>query len=126
MGLAVAFGLTWAVISLVAPLFASATKTAHERSAELAAQGRAVLGVGDAFRAVELLEEAVRLDPRNPFTQISLGDAYLFARRESDAKAAFQATVDLDPSGPYGERARSGLQLLEKIETDRVRRLRRL
>ena len=101
------------------------TRPAPERSAQLAQQARAYLLEGQPARAVQLLEEAVRLDPRNPITRVSLGDAYVFAQRPSDAKAAFQATVDLDSHGPYGARARAALQVLEKIEADHVRALRR-
>ena len=73
-----------------------------------------------------MLEEAVRLDTKEPdHARVSLGDAYVFAQRLIDAKTAFQATVDLDPHGPYGARARSALQVLEKIEADHVRALRR-
>ena len=103
----------------------ASARSATEQSALLAQQGRAYLIGGQPALAVQMLEEAVRLDPRNPITRVSLGDAYVSAQRPSDAKAAFQATVDLDPLGPYGARARSALQLLDKIEADHVRALRR-
>jgi len=100
-------------------------RSAPERSAQLVQQARAYLLEGQPARAVQMLEEAVRLDPRNPITRVSLGDAYVFAQRSSDATAAFQATVDVDPHGPYGARARAALQVLAKIEADQVRALRR-
>lgn len=56
---------------------------------------------GSAEKAVELLEKALTLEKDNAQVRLHLGQAYLAARREKDARAQLEAVVKMTPDPEY-------------------------
>ncbi len=52
--------------------------------------------------AIDGLERAVVLDPRDVWYKYELGYTYFFCRRYEDAIAQFEKVIDLQPDHPYG------------------------
>jgi tetratricopeptide (TPR) repeat protein len=67
----------------------------------------------DRDRAIQLIENAVKLEPKNASYLESLGLAYYNAGRLEEARQLIQESLDLDSSGESGQRKRG---LLEEVE----------
>ncbi len=68
--------------------------------AEALAQGRALLDVGDAERAIAVLELVVREGPPSAEALFLLGNAYTRANRLREAEQAYRSALDLEPDNP--------------------------
>ena len=53
---------------------------------------------GEYAEAIELMHEAVKLDPKNPSRQLNLGVAYRYARDYRPAAASIRRSLELDPA----------------------------
>ena len=90
-------------------------RRSFERAVELApGDGQFLVGlgvlqstVGNHERAVELLREAVKLDPLNPLSHAFLGRVQLGARRYEEALESYSQAVELSPNmtGIHGMRS---------------------
>ncbi|HEY2460014.1 MAG TPA: tetratricopeptide repeat protein [Candidatus Acidoferrum sp.] len=111
-------------------------KEAYAKSAELdptnAAQAWRNFGItlynanrlGDA---VEPLQKSAELDPKNPQTWYLLGASLVYkmtTKKVGDREEvefapgtieAYQKAIELDPSGPWGQQAKEGLEQLKQI-----------
>ncbi|MGE0791334.1 MAG: protein kinase [Sandaracinaceae bacterium] len=67
---------------------------------------------GDHGRALPLLEEARRADPRYAATYRSLGLAYTLARRPDEARAAYERYLRLAPNASDADRIRARIEAL--------------
>ena len=74
------------------------------------------LGKGDQAKAIEALEEGLRVSPNQPALKLSLGDSFIRAGRWEDASAQLDRTLQIDPRNPrvawsfamaYGRRRRN-------------------
>ena len=85
-------------------------------------EGRALLDAGDAAGAVPLLDEAVRLEPRNDRARVDRAEAYLALDRREDAERDLTALGPLtsqDPKlGPIIARIRLKLAAPADQDTD--------
>lgn len=72
-------------------------------------RGMALMGAGDApMLAVEMLEKAGALQPRNPWLRYHLAQAYAAAGKPSRAMGALRASLSL---GPFPERSQAAAML---------------
>ncbi len=71
-------------------------------AARMAQRARTDLDAGDLDRAVELLEQAVQVDPSAPFAYYYLADAYLRRGRAEEAVVLAQRAATLAPGYPPG------------------------
>jgi tetratricopeptide (TPR) repeat protein len=55
----------------------------------------------DTFRALQVLDEAAKIDPDDPRIQMHLSDRLIAVGRMSDSVEAAQRGVELDPGTPY-------------------------
>jgi tetratricopeptide (TPR) repeat protein len=109
---------------------------AYKKSAELdpanAAQayrngGITMYNVGKMKEAVEPLKKATELDPKSAQAWYLLGASLVGAMEykkvgdkmevvvQPGTVEAYQKAVELDPSGPYGQQAKQGLEALQQI-----------
>jgi len=109
---------------------------AYKKSAELdppnAAQayrngGITLYNAGKMKEAVEPLKKATELDPKSAQAWYLLGASLvgsmdykqvgnkLEVQVQPGTVEAYQKAVDLDPSGPYGQQAKQGLEALQQI-----------
>jgi len=66
------------------------------------ALGYALVLTGDALNGEKTLERALSLDPNLPSIYYHLGILYASQGKNTEAEAAFNHTLALDPEGPYG------------------------
>jgi len=71
---------------------------ADRQAAQLQEQAARALGEGQLSQAIDLIEQAVALSPRDVGYRLLLGDAYLKNGRFESARAAYSDVVALDPS----------------------------
>ena len=74
--------------------------------------GYTLLLTGDFVNAEKTLEHAVHLDPDFPSTYYHLGLLYYKQGKHTEARAAFEHTLALDPQGQYGGLALRALALV--------------
>ncbi len=85
------------------PYAEKAVATAPDHTAARSALGRVLLETADVDRAIQELEEAVRLGPQNDQAYFALSRAYKRAGREAESRKALAVFVELDKA----RRARS-------------------
>lgn len=70
----------------------------HKKAYDLYSTGRDRFDSGDASGAVELYLQSLKLEPRSPEAQLSLGHAYLKLQKDRDAIKAFKEAIKLNPN----------------------------
>ena len=65
-------------------------------------KGNALAGLRDFEKALDAIDEAVRLDPSRGATYTQLGFVEFSRGRQTDAEKAFRRGVELDPKGVPG------------------------
>ena len=85
---------------------------------DLALEGQRRIETGDHAGAVQVLTEAVRIDPENDWAYGLLGRAYTGMGKPVDAVAAFRKAVRLQPGDTY---SRMMIDLLTQKPLDRKR-----
>jgi tetratricopeptide (TPR) repeat protein len=71
--------------------------------------GSALQRSGQSGPAIEQYEAAAKLDPKNAEIEIALAEAFLKARRASEAEAAYRDTLALHPEGTAAWQAHLGM-----------------
>jgi outer membrane protein OmpA-like peptidoglycan-associated protein len=69
-----------------------------EKEKELVENGYIALTAGDYPTAENLLERALTINSRNPFTWLNLGVVYQDTHRYDEARVAYKTVIDLKPS----------------------------
>jgi len=90
-----------------------------EHAEALAFFGTRELALGRAQSAIEYLQRAVRANPDEPQFQLSLGSAYLGARRLDEACAALARCLELEPKA-YVARLQYAVALEQSSQADRA------
>jgi len=71
--------------------------------------GAAAFDASDYEAASEAYQRAVDLDPVDPVCRLGLGLALVRLGLWEEARPHLEATLELDPAGPYGRRAEGEL-----------------
>lgn len=90
-----------AIVFLVGCITACATRGATSsgnNEKELVENGYIALSAGDYRTAENLLERALAINTRNPFTWLNLGVVFQDTHRYFEARKAYQTVIDLNPS----------------------------
>jgi outer membrane protein OmpA-like peptidoglycan-associated protein len=74
------------------------TSSSGAKEKELVENGYIALSAGDYRTAENLLERALTINAKNPFTWLNLGVVYQDTRRFDEARQAYQTVIDLNPS----------------------------
>lgn len=69
-----------------------------ENEKELVENGYIALNAGDYRTAENLLERALAINSKNPFTWLNLGVVYQDTQRYDEARGAYQTVIELNPS----------------------------
>jgi flagellar motor protein MotB len=69
-----------------------------EKEKELVENGYIALTAGDYRTAENLLERALAINSKNPFTWLNLGVVYQDTHRYDEARGAYQTVIELNPS----------------------------
>jgi Flp pilus assembly protein TadD len=77
---------------------ARASAPTDRQAAQLRTQASAALNAGELSRAIDLMEQAVALSPRDVGYRLLLADAYLKNGRLDSARATYSDVIELDPS----------------------------
>jgi tetratricopeptide (TPR) repeat protein len=88
-------------IALVCSLTACSalgSNSSGKKEAELVQNGYIALSGGDYRTAENLLERALAINSKNPFTWLNLGVVYQDTHRYAKARHAYQTVIDLNPS----------------------------
>lgn len=75
-----------------------AVAVAPDSSRAHRARARALATRKDFTEALAEIQEAVRIDPKDPISQTALGEMCILVGRSQEALAAFRAALDLDPT----------------------------
>ena len=94
-------------------VFQRVLEAAPSNAAALSALANLVLREGDPAQAVQLLDAAIRAEPRVPLLRSRLGFALLGIQHVTEAAAAFQSAIDLDPNFGAAHYGLSWTQLLQ-------------
>jgi outer membrane protein OmpA-like peptidoglycan-associated protein len=89
------------VILLVCSLTACSalgSASSGKKEKELVENGYIALSAGDYRTAENLLERALAINSKNPFTWLNLGVVYQDTHRYDEARQAYQTVIDLNPS----------------------------
>lgn len=74
---------------------------------------------GEYAKARQRYERVIEANPRDAWAYAHLGEAELFAKRDSEARAALEKAIELDSKGPNGALARRLLKLADEISASR-------
>jgi outer membrane protein OmpA-like peptidoglycan-associated protein len=74
------------------------TSSSGTKEKELVENGYIALSAGDYRTAENLLERALTINAKNPFTWLNLGVVYQDTQRYDEARQAYQTVIDLNPS----------------------------
>ena len=74
------------------------TSSSGKKEMELVENGFIALSAGDYRTAENLLERALAINAKNPFTWLNLGVVYQDTHRYDEARQAYQTVIDLNPS----------------------------
>ncbi len=99
------------------PAARQAAGLAPNDAAAADALGCALWLTGDLVNANKSIQRALTLDPNLPSAYYHLGQLYLEAGQRSQAEAAFNHTLVLDPNGLYGNQALQALAEMTAAET---------
>lgn len=83
--------------------------------ADLNEAGKAAYGRGDFAAAQRLFDQAIAESPNEPLLHYHRGIALMRLSRWSDASAAFQSALRLDPPADVAAAARAGLRSLDPL-----------
>lgn len=86
-----------------------ATALAPESQSAWVMLGAAAFDASDYEAASEAYQRAVDLDPVDPVCRLGLGLALVRLGLWEEARPHLEATLELDPAGPYGRRAEGEL-----------------
>jgi outer membrane protein OmpA-like peptidoglycan-associated protein len=73
------------------------TSSSGTKEKELVENGYIALSAGDYRTAENLLERALTINAKNPFTWLNLGVVYQDTQRYDEARQAYQTVIDLNP-----------------------------
>ena len=88
-------------ILLVCTLTACSTvnsESSGNKEAELVENGYVALSAGDYRTAENLLERAMEINDKNPYTWLNLGVVYQDTHRYDEARRAYQTVIKLNPT----------------------------
>src|SRR5262249_19614017 len=72
---------------------------------------------GKHEEGIRAFEQAVELDPRNPYTLSQLSISYVYLRRYPEAKATFQRVLEITPDDVAVEGSLAAVDLLWRADT---------
>jgi len=74
------------------------SQSSSQKEAELLENGYLALSSGDYSTAEHLLNQALYINDQNPYTLLNLGVVYQDTQRYKQARDAYQAVIDMNPS----------------------------
>jgi len=74
------------------------SSSSSQKEAELLENGYIALSAGDYNTAEHLLNQALYINDENPYTLLNLGVVYQDTQRYKQARDAYQAVIDMNPS----------------------------
>jgi tetratricopeptide (TPR) repeat protein len=108
----------WAGVSLIAVLLVVGIATADTTARDFFDRGIGYHDLGEYDRALEAYEQGLALEPDNALLWGAKGRTLLSQKRYAEAAAAYNRSLQLDPSQEYaGEGERHALAALTTVTT---------